>query len=127
MGAEAWSGEPVAEVTRLRSDPDAPKSARWFLWSVAARQTIPPDMETATLLVSEIVSNAIRYGAPDAPISVTCHVDDESLRCVVRNRGPRVDLQHHHHPGHGLALVAALSRRWGSRPTEDGVEVWFEV
>jgi two-component sensor histidine kinase len=84
-------------------------------------------METATLLVSEIVSNAIRYGAPDGPIWVTCSVEGQSLHCVVRNRGPRVDLHRGRHSGYGLELVAALSRGWGTRPTDDGIQVWFQV
>ena len=127
MGVEAWSLEPDESATRLQPGRDAPKAARWFVWVVAARETLPADMETATLLVTEAVSNAVRYGASDAPISLTCTVEGDSLRVVVRNTGPRFDLSDPSRSGDGLQLVAALSRGWGSRPTEDGMEVWFEV
>lgn len=84
-------------------------------------------MESATLLVSEVVSNALRHGAPDAPISLACRVEGETLRTAVLNRGPRFDPADAASAGYGLRLVAALSRRWGARPVEGGMEVWFEV
>jgi two-component sensor histidine kinase len=84
-------------------------------------------METASLLVSEVVSNAVRHGDPVAPISLTCRVEGESLHAVVRNRGSRPDPPLPSRRGSGLQLVAALSKRWGSRRREDGIEVWFEV
>lgn len=127
MGGEAWSLEPLEAATQLRPEPDAPRLARSFLWSTAARETLPPQMETATLLVSEVVSNAVHNGAPDAPISLACRVDGETLRAAVRNRGPRFDPDEATRAGHGLRLLSGLARRWGARPIEGGMEVWFEV
>jgi anti-sigma regulatory factor (Ser/Thr protein kinase) len=127
MGAEAWSLEPVESATVLRPDPQAPRLARSFLWSTAARATLPPDMETVTLVASEVVSNAVRHGAFDAPISLACRVEGETVRTAVRNRGPRFDPADAAGAGNGLRLVAGLSRRWGARPIEGGMEVWFEV
>jgi anti-sigma regulatory factor (Ser/Thr protein kinase) len=127
MGAEACSLEPVEAATRLRPGPETLSKARSFLWSTAARESIPPDMESATLLATEVVSNAIRHGSPDAPISLACRVEGETLRTAVLNRGPRFDPADAASAGYGLRLVAALSRRWGARPIGGGMEVWFEV
>ena len=127
MGTQAWSLEPVKAATQLPANRQAPGLARSFLWTTAVRDTLPPEMETATLLVSEVVSNAVHSGAPDAPISLTCRVDSETLRAAVRNRGPRFDARDAARAGHGLRLVSGLARRWGARPIEGGMEVWFEV
>jgi anti-sigma regulatory factor (Ser/Thr protein kinase) len=127
MGAEAWSLEPVEAATVLRPAPGALRMARSFLWSTAAQGPVPPEMESATLLVSEVVSNALRHGASDAPISLACRVEGETLRAAVLNRGPRFDPADNASAGCGLRLVARLSRRWGARPIGEGMEVWFEV
>ena len=127
MGGEAWSPKPVEAETQLRPDPEALRKARSFLWSTAARETLPPEMESATLLVSEVVSNAIRHGVSDAPISLACRVDGETLRAAVLNRGHRFDPADAVGAGCGLRRVAARSRRWGARPIGGGMEVWFEV
>jgi anti-sigma regulatory factor (Ser/Thr protein kinase) len=85
------------------------------------------------LLVTELVTNAVRHGAAGASeqLGVQVLIGPERLRVEVRDRGdgfdpcsadpPRGD-----HGGWGLVLVEELSERWGVVREEDGTVVWFE-
>jgi anti-sigma regulatory factor (Ser/Thr protein kinase) len=81
------------------------------------------------LLVSELVTNARRHGAPPAElrlrrveqgILIEVH-DSSSVLPKARDAGPAEDT------GRGLRLVAGLSERWGTRPDVDGKSVWCTV
>ncbi|WP_323136488.1 MULTISPECIES: ATP-binding protein [unclassified Streptomyces] len=82
---------------------------------------------TVELIVSELVTNAIRYGGGPIRLRLiqhqvlTCEVSDNSTSHP-RPRQPLVLDEN----GRGLSLVARLSRRWGSRSATDGKIVWAE-
>jgi len=90
-----------------------------------------PTCEVALLLVSELVTNAIRY-AP-GPILVELRVAGELLRVAVQDKAahaapaPRPDFEHTAENGRGLVLMSQLARRWGADIVDDGKEVWFEL
>ncbi|MGW6290533.1 SpoIIE family protein phosphatase [Streptomyces sp. NPDC055107] len=82
---------------------------------------------TTELIVSELVTNAIRYGAGPVRLrllfqsALTCEVSDAS------NTSPR--LRHARttdEGGRGLFLVAQLAHRWGTRYTPHGKIIWAE-
>ncbi|MBO8185020.1 SpoIIE family protein phosphatase [Streptomyces spirodelae] len=111
----------------LPNDPAIVSKAR----SMAARQLREWGLEdlllTTELMVSELVTNAIRHGA--GPIRL-CLIRHTVLSCEVTDgssTSPRL-----RHPrttdegGRGLFLVAQLSRRWGTRYTEGGKIIWAE-
>ncbi|MFI8849157.1 SpoIIE family protein phosphatase [Streptomyces sp. 891-h] len=111
----------------LPNDPAIVSKAR----SMAARQLREWGLEelllTTELMVSELVTNAIRHGA--GPIRL-CLIRHTVLSCEVTDgssTSPRL-----RHPrttdegGRGLFLVAQLSRRWGTRYTEAGKIIWAE-
>ncbi|MEG3627796.1 SpoIIE family protein phosphatase [Streptomyces poriticola] len=84
---------------------------------------------TAELVVSELVTNAIRYGT--APIrlrlihdaaTLICEVSDTSHTAPHLRRAKTWD-----EGGRGLLLVAQLTQRWGSRHTADGKTIWAEL
>ncbi|HET9672198.1 MAG TPA: ATP-binding protein [Actinomycetota bacterium] len=129
MGSPTPLPPPRTRTTRLEASPDAPAEARWFLWSNAADPTLPPEMETAALLVSELVSNAVRHADSDQPIDLSFRVDGESMRVSVRDTGPTFNPETAlvADDRYGLRLVDALADRWGGRPVPDGMEVWFEL
>jgi anti-sigma regulatory factor (Ser/Thr protein kinase) len=83
----------------------------------------------AELLVSELVSNAVKYGG-DGDISVTYERDDGRFRTEVVDQGEGFlavlrDRRDVHTPGGwGLPLVQTLSDRWGAH--EGSTHVWFE-
>jgi PAS domain S-box-containing protein len=79
------------------------------------------------LVVSELVTNAIRYGAPPVQLrlirdrTLICEVSDGSSTSPHLRRAHAFD-----EGGRGLLLVAQLTRRWGSRQTDRGKTIWAE-
>ncbi|KOV64106.1 histidine kinase [Streptomyces sp. MMG1121] len=79
------------------------------------------------LVVSELVTNAIRYGS--APIrlrlirnrTLICEVSDGSSTAPHLRRARVFD-----EGGRGLLLVAQLTQRWGTRQTASGKTIWCE-
>ena len=84
--------------------------------------------DTAELLVSELVTNAQRYGR--SPVSLDMLKTDRLLVEV----GDALDVvpqvrraQETDEGGRGLQLVNQLATRWGTRTTGNGKIVWFEL
>ncbi|KUN01116.1 PAS sensor protein [Streptomyces yokosukanensis] len=79
------------------------------------------------LVVSELVTNAIRYGEP--PIQLRL-IRDRALICEVSDASstsPHLRRAHaYDEGGRGLLLVAQLTQRWGSRQTGRGKTIWAE-
>ncbi|MFD8154243.1 SpoIIE family protein phosphatase [Streptomyces sp. NPDC059720] len=79
------------------------------------------------LVVSELVTNAIRYGAPPVQLRL---IRDRTLICEVSDgssTSPHLRRAHQDDEGgRGLLLVAQLTRRWGSRQTSRGKTIWCE-
>jgi anti-sigma regulatory factor (Ser/Thr protein kinase) len=92
----------------------------------------------ATLVVSELVGNAVRYAAPlpGGVLEVSWTVDAECVRLRVSDGGGMsVPVRHDAGPedvrGRGLAIVAALARDWGVELSRNGAgptsTVWVEL
>nr|WTB28254.1 ATP-binding protein [Streptomyces sp. NBC_00830]WTB35827.1 ATP-binding protein [Streptomyces sp. NBC_00830] len=85
---------------------------------------------TAEMIVSELVTNAVRYGGgTDLRLRLTVRsslvveVSDQS-RCCPRLRRPCDDDE----GGRGMRLVADLAQRWGfHHETTEGKTVWAEL
>jgi len=114
----------------LPMDPTAAKTARDFLSRMCCGRHERDTVDEAQLLVSELVGNAVRHGAPPIEVEVRC-AGAESLLIRVRDAAggeptPRVaDLDDE--GGRGLALVDLLSDAWGIEPEEPGKAVWFRL
>ncbi|MFJ8106246.1 SpoIIE family protein phosphatase [Streptomyces sp. NPDC096132] len=83
---------------------------------------------TAELVVSELVTNAIRYGRP--PIRLRL-IHDRTLLCEVSDASSTTPHQRrarvYDEGGRGLHLVAQLSEQWGTRHARLGKTVWAEL
>lgn len=86
-------------------------------------------VETALLLTSELVTNAVRRSDPCIRLRIEA-VDGRVLVAVVdfskeppQLREPPPDAD----GGRGLQLVDALSASWGWVPDDAGKQVWFEL
>jgi anti-sigma regulatory factor (Ser/Thr protein kinase) len=116
----------------LERTPDSAAEARRALADVAD-QVSARRLEDARLLVSELVTNAIRHaGLSDSDrITLIFEVDDDLLRIEVCDPGPGFDLSEPtpdpaRPSGWGLYLVRELSDRWGVERNDETL-VWFEL
>jgi serine phosphatase RsbU (regulator of sigma subunit) len=79
------------------------------------------------VVVSELVTNAIRYGAPPIELrmirnrTLICEVSDASSTAPHMRRAGVFD-----EGGRGLLLVAQLTQDWGTRQTTIGKTIWCE-
>jgi signal transduction histidine kinase len=113
----------------IARDANAPQVARLALNDLDT-ELDPTVLEDTRLLVSELVSNAVRHGDGDqvrvvldvmGPTRVRCEVIDNGdgfLPIARRPDDPREG-------GWGLHLVEQLSQQWGVR--EGSTHVWFEL
>lgn len=84
--------------------------------------------ETLKLLVSEVVTNAVRHGGSDGPVELHASWNSE-IRVAVQDHGdgfsPTPRNGRPDEPGgFGLYLVGQLADRWGVE-TDGGTTVWF--
>jgi len=114
-------------VLTLDRTPDAPMLARRYV-----RELDPQRIDDATLLVSELVTNAVKYGPVDGEIRLIVAGDPTRTRFTVHDLGggPLPEMQPLESPpqrggGHGLRLVDAVADRWGVE--RGSTRVWFEL
>ena len=117
---------------RFQQDAQSARAARRFVSQVLTGwDDDEGDLtDTVTLLVSELVTNAVLHAGSDVEVSVRLtptaariEVTDASAEAIT----PR-DAADDEDSGRGLALVGSLARRWGVRPVPGGGKtVWFEV
>jgi anti-sigma regulatory factor (Ser/Thr protein kinase) len=88
--------------------------------------------ETAVLLVSELVTNAVLHAkTPAAVLRLRLETAEGCLRIEVQDADP--SWPHPRTPagldesGFGLVLVDALADKWGVRDTPPGKTVWAEL
>ncbi|MGW7044188.1 SpoIIE family protein phosphatase [Streptomyces avermitilis] len=111
----------------LPNEPAAVRIAR----QAAARQLNEWGLDhlvtTEQLIVSELVTNAIRYSGGPIRLRLIQH---QVLTCEVSDSNPSHPRPRQPHTidenGRGLSLVAQLSHRWGSRSATGGKVVWAE-
>jgi anti-sigma regulatory factor (Ser/Thr protein kinase) len=125
------TGVPAERQEAWRVDPDlsAVSRARAITTRALSRWRLDPLEENAVLLVSELVTNAIRYARH--PVTLRLAVLDDRLVCSVQDQDARLPRLRRagadDEGGRGLYLVGTLARRWGTRPTASGKVVWFEL
>jgi anti-sigma regulatory factor (Ser/Thr protein kinase) len=101
---------------------------------LAAAGVVHAAVRDAALVVSELLSNAIRHAhpLPGASVQVAWAVDDGGVEVAVSDGGgPTRPRQAHASVsalgGRGLDIVEFLSRRWGVRADDAGLTVWAVV
>jgi anti-sigma regulatory factor (Ser/Thr protein kinase) len=114
----------------LPADVTAPRTARAFLAAACCGRHAAEVVQEAQLLVSELVTNAVRYGAPPIELQVRCAGEDQ-LEVRVRDserRAPRAtEPEPDAEGGRGLMLVDLVSEAWGHEDDDDGKAVWFTL
>jgi DNA-binding NarL/FixJ family response regulator len=122
--------EAVQRAIDLPAELASPGAARRFVAETLAAWECSGALDTVALLVSEVVANAVVHAASDVQVAV--QLLPESVRVTVRDRDPSPPVPRaaaaHEESGRGLALVEALSLRWGVDAVEGGgKDVWFET
>jgi anti-sigma regulatory factor (Ser/Thr protein kinase) len=88
--------------------------------------------QSLILLVSEVVSNAVRHSAadPKAPVELYATFGETAIRVTVTDAGdgftPRPRDPARAHDGYGLYLLEKVAERWGVESRGD-TKVWFEL
>ncbi|MER5470141.1 SpoIIE family protein phosphatase [Streptomyces sp. NPDC002685] len=119
--------ESVGDWT-LPREPRSVGRAREYARNQLVAWDLEPLVDTTELLVSELVTNALRYGEGEIRLrllldrTLVCEVWDAGLVQPRRRRARDTD-----EGGRGLQLVGLLSAGWGSRRTPRGKTVWFEL
>ena len=117
-------------IASLPSDPRAPRQARALFDQNACAAHNPFAVDEARLLVSELVANAVTYGAPPVILHIRC-IDGVGLRVGVSDSDPRVPAPlvtgSEAESGRGLRLVELLSDAWGVDAHDGGKQVWFRL
>lgn len=120
--------------TALPCDPRSVAAARRFVTSrLVAWGHDPAVTDTAALLVSELVTNALLH-ARSAVVVAVAHAERDGegrVRVEVTDTSPVRPRQRHNSlvsgTGRGLLLVDRLARGWGTDQRETGKAVWFEL
>ncbi|MEU8918648.1 ATP-binding SpoIIE family protein phosphatase [Streptomyces nigrescens] len=138
------TGHPNDDVALLLARTHALSEDQVATWELTSHPSVVADARSLTadrltawgldsliftfeLIVSELVTNAIRYGNGRIRLrlirqdALICEVSDASSSSP-RMRHARTTDEN----GRGLFLVAQLAHRWGTRYTADGKIVWAE-
>lgn len=114
-------------VWDLPADPAVVATARQCATKQLTRWGLDEVAFVTELVVSELVTNAIRYGGDPIQLrlirdrTLICEVSDASSTSPHLRRARTFD-----EGGRGLLLVAQLTDRWGSRTTDAGKTIWAE-
>jgi PAS domain S-box-containing protein len=86
-------------------------------------------LDTAVLLVSELVTNALLHAATD--IGVTARLDGEGLHVGVSDGSRHLPSRREYGPtsgtGRGLLMLESMVDEWGVSQRRDGKTVWFRL
>jgi serine phosphatase RsbU (regulator of sigma subunit)/anti-sigma regulatory factor (Ser/Thr protein kinase) len=120
------SAEQVASWD-LPADPAVVAEARKAASGQLARWGLEESTFVTELVVSELVTNAIRHAEPPIRLrlindrNLICEVSDASSTAPHLRRARVFD-----EGGRGLLLVAQLTQGWGARQTTTGKTIWAE-
>ncbi|WP_190068522.1 SpoIIE family protein phosphatase [Streptomyces lanatus] len=112
----------------LEPEDAAPRCARRLARRTLARWGLEELTDSVELLVSEVVTNAVRYTS--RPVTLRL-LRTDVLRCEVGDDVPQLprlrQARATDEGGRGLYLVNRLARRWGATRLSTGKVVWFEL
>lgn len=105
------------------------RAARHFTQDALRGLGVPDAAEPATLLVSELATNAVVHAGTRLRLTVLC--SSGVIRIEVRDDDPAPVRELSPDPlqpgGRGIMLVDLLAANWGVNSNEKGKTVWFEL
>jgi PAS domain S-box-containing protein len=122
---------PAPETRRLPFDPrpESAAMARGFLAGVLQSAGLGAQLDTAVLLASELVTNAVRHAT--GPCTLIVGIHEDVVEVSVEDGDPRMPAARQasldDEDGRGLLLVDALADDWGFRALPAGKATWFTI
>jgi anti-sigma regulatory factor (Ser/Thr protein kinase) len=118
----------LARTWHINDRPETVSTARAQTRTQLGIWGVDDDTTYATeVIVSELVTNAIRYGTP--PIQLRL-IKDHRLTCEVHDANPAAPRRRHARTadegGRGLFICAQIADTWGFRYDSQGKTVWTE-
>ena len=127
--AEVGQASPDAVVLDLPEDPASAGRARRAVREALASWQQQGAVDDALIVVSEMVTNAVRHGAPPVLLQVVC--EDDRVLLAVGDGSERLpvarDAGEDAEGGRGMALVDLLAVDHGVQPGPPGKTVWATV
>jgi anti-sigma regulatory factor (Ser/Thr protein kinase) len=113
----------------LAPTPSSAGDARRFVDSVLTEADLGALSYAATMLVSELVANAVLHTGTQLEVVVA--VDGPGARIEVHDGSPQLPVRKNYSSmsgtGRGLMMVDRMASRWGAELTPAGKVVWFEL
>ncbi|MFJ6386662.1 SpoIIE family protein phosphatase [Streptomyces sp. NPDC091972] len=128
---DGMATHPLRESWTVWRVPEAARHARRFTRRTLRAWGVPEDaMDTALLVVSELVTNALVHTGGQVRLDLT--LIGRRLRVSVADASPRTpakptSIGWEATGGRGILLVEAVSAAWGSVPVSGGKQVWSEI
>jgi serine phosphatase RsbU (regulator of sigma subunit)/anti-sigma regulatory factor (Ser/Thr protein kinase)/PAS domain-containing protein len=120
-------------LTVAQNDPRQISSARDDVRALLHDWTSPDQLESAVLLVSELVTNVLVHTDENAMLTAQVIGMPGTRRLHVEVVDRCDDMPHRRTPGElassgrGLVLMEILADAWGVDPRGDGKSIWFEL
>lgn len=120
-------------LTVAQDEPERVAGARRHVRELLHDWACPEQVDSAVLLVSEVVTNVLVHTDADALLvaEITGGPDRRRMRVEVMDGGD--DLPHKRRPGElassgrGLLMIELLADAWGVDPRGEGKSIWFEL
>jgi anti-sigma regulatory factor (Ser/Thr protein kinase) len=114
---------------RLHLPPEAASAGVARRFVAAALHGCNVDLTLVSLLVSELVSNAVLHAR--TPLEVVVQSRGDYVRITVSDESPALPAMKAYAPdavtGRGLTMVDTAAARWGVDELSSGKAVWFEL
>jgi anti-sigma regulatory factor (Ser/Thr protein kinase) len=115
--------------TVLPCDASSVGTARKLVRRQLSKVDDPDLVDDASLLVSELVTNAILHGHTE--VSLRAGIRHGVFRAEISDGNPTVPVPRRPSQlagnGRGLLLIDEVANRWGVKTTRAGKTVWFEL
>lgn len=113
----------------LDADPRNVRQARTVLREALSRSGAEHLVESATVALSEVITNAFVHGG--TKVRVRIWATAEAVRVEVDDGATHLPARRHYAvtagTGRGLQLIEELTDRWGAVARSTGKTVWFEI
>lgn len=113
----------------LPCDASSVGAARRLIRGELARLGDPDLLDAASLLVSELVTNAIVHGRTD--VALHAEIDGSFFRAEITDGNPTLPVARRPAAlagtGRGFQLIEGIATRWGVLKSPGGKTIWFEL